>query len=74
MKIKALFGIMFIMGILCWGTTSFGAENEPVTLSAVLPEARHEFGAVVEGTVVTHDFILQNKGTAPLEIKKVRTA
>lgn len=75
MKIKPLFAIMVIMGILCWGTTSLGAENEPVTLpSAILPDAQHEFGAVVEGTVVTHDFILQNKGTALLEIKKVRTA
>ena len=39
--------------------------------SAVLPEPIHEFEQVVEGTVITHDFFLQNKGTAPLIIKKI---
>jgi hypothetical protein len=40
---------------------------------AFLPDARHQFEAVVEGQEVAHDFIVQNKGTAPLEIKRVKT-
>ena len=40
---------------------------------AVLPENKHDFGAVHEGEEVRHDFILQNKGTAPLEIIDVKT-
>ena len=82
MKIKSLFVIPLIVGILCWGTVSIGAEDEfvkspasgPVRLpEAVLAKAKHEFATVVEGTVVTHDFVLRNKGAALLEIKKVRT-
>ena len=40
---------------------------------AVLPEPTFKFEPVVEGTQIQHDFILQNKGTAPLVIKNVRT-
>lgn len=36
-----------------------------------LPTDRHEFGTVVEGTIVQHDFIIQNRGAALLEILKV---
>ncbi len=40
---------------------------------AHLPALRHEFEPVMEGREVTHDFIVQNKGTATLEIQKVKT-
>jgi hypothetical protein len=40
---------------------------------AFLPTALYKFDAVVEGQQVVHDFIVQNKGSAPLEIKRVRT-
>lgn len=52
-------------------------HSESATLQktpvAHFPETSHEFEPVVEGIKVTHDFIVQNKGTAPLAIKKVRT-
>jgi hypothetical protein len=38
-----------------------------------LPQASYQFEPVAEGTKVVHDFILQNKGTAPLEIIKIST-
>ena len=41
--------------------------------SVYLPAARYEFAPVVEGREVTHDFVVQNKGSAPLEIQKVKT-
>ena len=41
--------------------------------SAHLPAARYEFAPVVEGQEVSHNFVLQNKGTAPLEVQKVKT-
>ncbi len=41
--------------------------------SVYLPAARYEFATVMEGREVTHDFIVQNKGSAPLEIQKVKT-
>lgn len=37
------------------------------------PEKMHEFEPVVEGLKVTHDFVIQNKGTAVLQIQKVKT-
>ena len=40
---------------------------------AFLPAALHQFDAVVEGQQVIHEFIVQNKGSAPLEIQRVRT-
>ena len=40
---------------------------------AFLPAALYKFDAVVEGQQVVHDFIVRNKGSAPLEIKRVRT-
>lgn len=41
--------------------------------SAFLPEHRHIFASVVDGTQITHDFVLINKGTAPLKVEKVKT-
>jgi len=41
--------------------------------SAYLPAARYEFPAVVEGQQVSHNFVIQNKGAAPLEVQKVKT-
>lgn len=38
-----------------------------------LPVQRYEFEPILEGHQVTHDFVVQNKGSAPLEIQKVKT-
>ncbi len=40
--------------------------------SVVLPENIYQFDKVLEGTVLNHEFIVQNKGEASLEIKKVK--
>lgn len=49
--------------------TSLGvSSNGP---KAVFSEARFEFGEVLSGTVVEHDFVLSNAGTAPARIEKV---
>ena len=40
---------------------------------AFLPIDRYQFDPVVEGQEVTHAFVVQNKGTASLEIQKVKT-
>lgn len=40
---------------------------------AFLPEQIFEFEPVIEGNIVIHDFIIQNKGTALLVIHKVKT-
>jgi hypothetical protein len=40
---------------------------------AHLPALRYTFEPVLEGRQVTHDFVVLNKGSAPLEIQKVKT-
>ena len=39
---------------------------------AVFPETSFHFGKVVRGAVIQHDFVVENAGSAPLEIEKVR--
>jgi hypothetical protein len=41
--------------------------------SVYLPAARYQFAPVMEGREVTHDFVVLNKGSAILEIQKVKT-
>ena len=74
MKFK-LFGVL--LSVFCGFvliSVSFGAdkviENYP---AAILPEVRYDFEPVIDGLEITHAFIIQNKGTAPLEIEKVKT-
>jgi hypothetical protein len=40
---------------------------------AVLPVKNYQFEPVVDGVQVRYDFVVQNKGSAPLHINKVRT-
>jgi len=39
---------------------------------AVFPEREYAFGSIDEGVEIKHDFIIENQGQAPLEIKKVQ--
>ena len=49
-------------------------QNEPEKKAvAHFPVSHYRFDAVIEGTDVVYDFIVQNKGDAPLDIIKVRT-
>jgi hypothetical protein len=50
------------------------AESQSVNSpSALVVEEVFEFDSVLEGTEVMNDFIIQNKGTVPLEIQNVET-
>ncbi len=40
---------------------------------AILPETVFDFGTVVEGTEVAHDFTIINDGDEPLQIKQVQS-
>jgi hypothetical protein len=64
----AMFLLLFV------STLGLSAET-PVKQGpkAVLTERIYEFEPVVEGTLVSHRFILQNKGDAPLIIEKIKT-
>ena len=71
MKKKSVLIAVFLMVSLL---TSFAgpalAEPKP---DAEVSEKAFNFQSAWEGDPVTHDFIIKNKGTAPLEITKVDT-
>jgi hypothetical protein len=50
----------------------FGAENNAAP-SVFFPETHHEFSPVLEDTTVVHDFVIQNKGNAMLNVDRVKT-
>jgi hypothetical protein len=58
--------------------TAEGQSDQPTTSektpSAFVPVSSWEFNQVVDGKKVVHDFVIQNKGNAPLNISKVKTA
>jgi len=71
-KICAAFFLLFCMAF--FQASAFGASNQtPPSPSAVVPESRYTFDQVTDGTEVTHGFVIQNKGTAPLNIESVKT-
>jgi Protein of unknown function (DUF1573) len=56
------------------GTVKQGVTSSGVTSNgpkAVFSEARFEFGEVLSGAVVEHDFALRNAGSVPTRIEKV---
>ena len=74
MKLK-LFSIFFAaVCIFSFNSSAFGASKQtPPSPSVFVSESRHTFPTVIDGTEVTHDFIIQNKGDVPLVIEKVKT-
>jgi len=74
MKKITIFLFILACCILFSQTGSFGTENNTLDVPPVfVPESRYKFGPVLEGTKITHDFIVQNKGIDPLKIETVRT-
>ena len=40
---------------------------------AFLPVTKWEFEPVIDGQEVVHEFVIQNKGNAPLNVERVKT-
>jgi hypothetical protein len=73
MKKKALFVFILTCCTLFFQTGSFGTENKTLNLPSVFVlESRFKFGPVLEGTEITHDFIVQNRGTAPTRFYRAK--
>lgn len=71
-KMLAVFFVAF--SILLLGTVTIGLAGQSLqTPSALIPESQYTFSPILDGREVTHDFVIQNKGDAPLAIEKVRT-
>ncbi|MCU0600408.1 MAG: DUF1573 domain-containing protein [Desulfobacterales bacterium] len=61
------FALIFLQTLFC-----FAQEDAKIPI-AVLAEKVYKLDNVIEGTLVTHDFILKNQGTADLVIEKVES-
>jgi len=74
MKFKPYAVAILILCVLfsasSYSETQKGALKSP---SAYVPKSGYQFEPVLEGTLVTHGFIIQNKGSAPLKIVRVKT-
>jgi len=74
MKITWMRFAIFMMGLFLCGSGGYADQStgapEP---AAFLPQTSYRFEPVAEGSRVVHEFILQNQGTAPLEIIKIST-
>jgi hypothetical protein len=50
----------------------FAAGNDAAP-SVFFPETHYEFSPVLEDAKVVHDFVIQNKGNATLNVERVKT-
>ena len=70
-RVKCLIALLVVLLIpLTLGATGGKTELSP---SAFLPEDRFEFETVVDGVQIRHSFVIENRGSAPLNIHKVKT-
>jgi len=80
---KCLFGLLIIAIWLGMGHAVLAAADTPQTVSTSaqvpqespaisVPESTYDFGEIMEGGEVAHDFTVRNTGKAPLEINQVR--
>ena len=72
--------------LICLSTPSFAKDKDQATgdqgraqktagvPKAVVTDNAYTFNEVIEGEVITHDYLIENKGNAPLKITDVRTS
>jgi hypothetical protein len=72
MKLKALRVLAVAIFLTLLAAVCFGTQDQS-TPSAVFPETSYEFLPVLDGAKVVHEFVIQNKGTAPLKVERVKT-
>ena len=73
MKARIFFIFVIAAAVLVSSTGLYAADKSQGAPLAFMPHVRYDFPLVLEGKDVHHDFIIQNKGSADLDIKEVRT-
>ncbi len=71
MNYKSISFILCLLFLWPFQCLADGNKNKATPLT-FLPEPIFKFKPVVEGTVILHDFILQNDGKEPLIIESVK--
>lgn len=72
MRFKAVAVLGCALFMTVFAATGIGAQNDAQP-SAFFPATSYEFSPVLDGTKVIHEFVIQNKGSAPLKVENVRT-
>jgi len=70
---KTLYGWV-ILFVLIPGVVLAQNTETPGAPAIHVPEPAFQFDTVVSGQDVSHDYLLQNRGKAPLKISRVKTA
>ncbi len=72
MNCKGPLALAVTIGLTLFAAIGFSAQDDagPVVF---FPQTLYEFSPVLEGAKVVHEFIVQNKGTATLNIERVKT-
>lgn len=65
----ALLALSLSLCVTFWVGVALGGEPAP---AAVVVQDTFEFPPQLDGANVVHDFVIQNKGDAPLEITDVK--
>ena len=72
MSCKGLFALAVIVGMTLFAAVGFGAQEDAGPV-AFFPQTLYEFSPVLDGAKVVHEFVIQNKGKATLNIERVKT-
>ena len=72
MKRRVFAGLSTVLLLTLFAAVCYGTQGQSAP-AAVFPETSYEFPAVLDGAKVVHEFTIQNKGTAPLKVEKVKT-
>ena len=72
MRVRAVAVLGVALALTVCSAIGYGAQddNQP---RAFFPATNYEFSPVLEGNKVVHEFIIQNKGNAPLKVERVKT-
>ena len=72
MSCKGLLALTVTIGLTLFAAVGFGTQDDAGP-AVLFPQTLYEFSPVLDGAKVVHEFVVQNKGTAALNIERVKT-
>ena len=72
MSSKGLLALTVTIGLTLFAAVGFG-DQEDAGPVAFFPQTLYEFSPVLDGAKVVHEFVVQNRGSATLNIERVKT-
>ena len=72
MSCKGVLSFAIIFGLTLSAAIGIGSQGDAEP-TAFFPQTLYEFSPVLDGEKVVHEFVVQNKGQATLNIERVKT-